>query len=65
MSMFGLTKEEIMLLLEGIELAEKQKNVIADILHLNNMRIEQQLALMIHLIIDERERNISNNTYLN
>ncbi|SCY10013.1 hypothetical protein SAMN02787079_00974 [Lysinibacillus sp. TC-37] len=65
MCMFGLTKEEIMLLLEGIELAEKQKNVIADILHLNNMRIEQQLALMIHLIIDERERNISNNTYLN
>ncbi|WCH49609.1 hypothetical protein MHI04_09710 [Lysinibacillus sp. FSL K6-1151] len=63
--MFGLTKEEIMLLLEGVELAEKQKNVIADILHLNNMRIEQQLALMIHLIIDERERNISNNTYLN
>ncbi|MGY4795454.1 hypothetical protein MHB40_10315 [Lysinibacillus sp. FSL K6-0057] len=63
--MFGLTKEEIMLLLEGMELAEKQKNVIADIFHLNNMRIEQQLALMIHLIIDERERNISNNTYLN
>ncbi len=65
MSMFGLTKEEIMLLLEEIELAEKQKNVIADILHLNNMRIEQQLALMIHLLLDERERNISNNTYLN
>ncbi|EKU43645.1 hypothetical protein C518_1527 [Lysinibacillus fusiformis ZB2] len=65
MSMFGLTKEEIMLMLEEMELAEKQKNVIADILHLNNMRIEQQLALMIHLIIDERERNISNNTYLN
>ncbi|MCY1462428.1 hypothetical protein D9M71_801990 [compost metagenome] len=65
MRMFGLTKEEIMLLLEGMELAEKQKNVIADIFHLNNMRIEQQLALMIHLIIDERERNISNNTYLN
>ncbi|EFI68554.1 hypothetical protein JIN86_10865 [Lysinibacillus sp. HST-98] len=63
--MFGLTKEEIMLMLEEMELAEKQKNVIADILHLNNMRIEQQLALMIHLIIDERERNISNNTYLN
>ncbi|WP_249663359.1 hypothetical protein [Lysinibacillus fusiformis] len=63
--MFGLTKEEIMLLLEGIVLADKQKNVIADILHLNNMRIEQQRALMIHLIIDERERNISNNTYLN
>ncbi|WP_155590888.1 hypothetical protein [Lysinibacillus cavernae] len=63
--MFGLTKEEIMLLLEEIELAEKQKNVIADILHLNNMRIEQQLALMIHLLLDERERNISNNTYLN
>ena len=65
MSMFGLTKEEIMLMLEEIELAEKQKNLIADILHLNNMRIEQQLALMIQLIIDERERNISNNTYLN
>lgn len=65
MSMFGLTKEEIMLMLEEMGLAEKQKNVIADILHLNNMRIEQQLALMIHLIIDERERNISNNTYLN
>ncbi len=65
MCMFGLTKEEIMLLLEGIVLADKQKNVIADILHLNNMRIEQQRALMIHLIIDERERNISNNTYLN
>lgn len=65
MSMFGLTKEEIMLMLEEMELAEKQKTVIADILHLNNMRIEQQLALMIHLIIDERERNISNNTYLN
>lgn len=65
MSMFGLTKEEIMLMLEEIELAEKQKNLIADMIHLNNMRIEQQLALMIHLIIDERERNISNNTYLN
>ena len=65
MSMFGLTKEEIMLMLEEIELAEKQKNLIADIIHLNNMRIEQQLALKIHLIIDERERNISNNTYLN
>lgn len=65
MSMFGLTKEEIMLMLEEMELAEKQKNLIADIIHLNNMRIEQQLALMIHLIIDERERNISNNTYLN
>lgn len=65
MSMFGLTKEEIMLMLEEMELAEKHKNVIADILQLNNMRIEQQLALMIHLIIDERERNISNNTYLN
>lgn len=63
--MFGLTKEEIMLLLEEIELAEKQKNVIADILHLNNMRIEQQLALMIHLIIEEREQTFSNNTYLN
>ncbi|MEA0555206.1 hypothetical protein U1P98_15860 [Lysinibacillus irui] len=63
--MFGLTKEEIMLLLEEIELAEKQKNVIADILHLNNMRIEQQLVLMIQLIIEERERTISNNTYLN
>ncbi|WP_339280863.1 hypothetical protein [Lysinibacillus sp. FSL P2-0066] len=63
--MFGLTKEEIMLMLEEMELAEKQKNLIADIIHLNNMRIEQQLALMIHLIIDERERNISNNTYLN
>ncbi|WP_445480390.1 hypothetical protein ACULLL_09570 [Lysinibacillus irui] len=62
--MFGLTKEEIMLLLEEIELAEKQKNVIADILHLNNMRIEQQLVLMIQLIIEERERTISNNTYL-
>ena len=65
MSMFGLTKEEIMLMLEEMELAEKHKNVIADILHLNNMGIEQQLALMIQLIIDERERNISNNTYLN
>ena len=65
MSMFGLTKEEIMIMQEEIELAEKQKNLIADIIHLNNMRIEQQLALMIHLIIDERERNISNNTYLN
>ncbi|MED4887141.1 hypothetical protein MKY88_09725 [Lysinibacillus sp. FSL R7-0073] len=63
--MFGLTKEEILLMLEEIELAEKQKSAIADILHLNNMRIEQQLALLIHLIIDERERNISNHTYLN
>ncbi|MGE7674505.1 hypothetical protein ACQKMV_13120 [Lysinibacillus sp. NPDC094403] len=63
--MFGLSKEEIMLLLEKIELEEKQKNVIADILHLNNVRIEQQLAFIIHLIIDERERSISNNTYLN
>ncbi|MGE7693864.1 hypothetical protein ACQKNC_07065 [Lysinibacillus sp. NPDC094177] len=63
--MFGLSKEEIMLMLEKVELAEKQKNVIADILHLNNVRIEQQLAFIIHLIIDERERSISNNTYLN
>ncbi|WP_341299416.1 hypothetical protein MHB44_12460 [Lysinibacillus sp. FSL H8-0500] len=63
--MFGLTKEEIMLLLEDSGLAEKQKSAIADIFHLNNMRIEQQLALMIHLIIEEREHNTSNNTYLN
>ncbi|ACA40030.1 hypothetical protein ACE1MS_09130 [Lysinibacillus sp. fkY74-1] len=63
--MFGLTKEEILLKLEEIELAEKHKSAIADILQLNNMRIEQQLALLIHLIIDERERNISNHTYLN
>lgn len=42
-----------------------KKNAIADIFHLNNMRIEQQLAFIIHLVIDERERNIANNTYLN
>ncbi len=54
-----------MLLLEDSGLAEKQKSAIADIFHLNNMRIEQQLALMIHLIIEEREHNTSNNTYLN
>ncbi|KOY83423.1 hypothetical protein I6G82_06695 [Lysinibacillus macroides] len=63
--MFGLTKEEIMLLLEDSDLAEKQKSAITDIFHLNNMRIEQQLAFMIHLIMEERERNTSNNTYLN
>ncbi len=63
--MFGLSKEEIMMLLEKVELADNQKNAIADIFHLNNMRIEQQLALIIHLVIDERERNITNNTYLN
>ncbi|MDM5248049.1 hypothetical protein [Lysinibacillus sp. G4S2] len=63
--MFGLSKEEIMLMLEKVGLEEKQKNAIVDILYLNNMRIEQQLAFIIHLIIDERERNISNNTYLN
>lgn len=39
--MFGLTKEEIMSLLEESDLAEKQKSIIADIFHLNNMRIEQ------------------------
>ncbi|MGE6601403.1 hypothetical protein ACQKEY_06725 [Lysinibacillus fusiformis] len=32
--MFGLTKEEILLKLEEIELAEKHKSAIADILHL-------------------------------
>ncbi|MET4563431.1 hypothetical protein [Lysinibacillus parviboronicapiens] len=63
--MFGLSKEEILLLLEKVELADSQKNAIADIFHLNNMRIEQQLAFIIHLVIDERERNIANNTYLN
>jgi len=63
--MFGLSKEEIMLMLEKAELEENQKSAIAEILHLNNMRIEQQLAFIIHLVIDERERNISNNTYLN
>lgn len=63
--MFGLSKEEIMLMLEKAELEENQKNAIAEILQLNNMRIEQQLAFIIHLVIDERERNISNNTYLN
>ncbi|MEB2301226.1 hypothetical protein LAV72_16535 [Lysinibacillus xylanilyticus] len=63
--MFGLTKEEIMLMLEKVGLEEKQKNAIADILHLNNVRIEQQLAFIIHLIMDERERSIANNTYLN
>ena len=64
-SMFGLSKEEIMLLLEKVGLEEKQKNAIANILHLNNERIEQQLAFIIHLVMDERERNISANTYLN
>lgn len=64
-SMFGLSKEEIMLMLEKVGIEEKQKNAIADILHLNNVRIEQQLAFIIHLVIDERERSISNNTYLN
>ncbi|MEK5231896.1 hypothetical protein MHB42_08985 [Lysinibacillus sp. FSL K6-0232] len=63
--MFGLTKEEIMLLLEESDLAEKQKSIIADIFHLNNMRIEQQLAFIVHVIMEEREQNISNNTYLN
>ncbi|AVK85355.1 MULTISPECIES: hypothetical protein [Lysinibacillus] len=63
--MFGLSKEEIMLMLEKAELEENQKSAIAEILQLNNMRIEQQLAFIIHLVIDERERNISNNTYLN
>ncbi|MEY9972054.1 hypothetical protein ABH966_002428 [Lysinibacillus sp. RC46] len=63
--MFGLSKEEIMLLLEKVGLEEKQKNAIANIMHLNNKRIEQQLAFIIDLVIDERERNISNNTYLN
>lgn len=43
----------------------ESKSAIAEILQLNNMRIEQQLAFIIHLVIDERERNISNNTYLN
>jgi len=61
--MFGLSKEEIMLMLEKAELEENQKSAIAEILQLNNMRIEQQLAFIIHLVIDERERNISNNTY--
>ncbi|MFB7157695.1 MULTISPECIES: hypothetical protein [unclassified Lysinibacillus] len=63
--MFGLTKEEIMLMLEKVGLEERQKNAIADILHLNNLRIEQQLAFIIHLVMDERERSITNNTYLN
>jgi len=63
--MFGLTKEEIMLMLEKAGLEEKQKKAIADILHLNNLRIEQQLAFIIHLVMDERERSIANNTYLN
>jgi len=63
--MFGLSKEEIMLMLEKVGIEEKQKNAIADILHLNNSRIEQQLAFIIHLVIDERERSTSNNTYLN
>ncbi|KOS60312.1 hypothetical protein FJQ98_11710 [Lysinibacillus agricola] len=63
--MFGLSKEEIMLMLEKVGLEETQRNAIADILYLNNMRIEQQLAFIIHLVIDERERSITNNTYLN
>lgn len=63
--MFGLTKEEIMSLLEESDLAEKQKSIIADIFHLNNMRIEQRLAFIVHVIMEEREQNISNNTYLN
>lgn len=63
--MFGLTKEEIMLMLEKAGLEEIQKNTIADILHLNNLRIEQQLAFIIHLVMEERERSITNNTYLN
>jgi len=63
--MFGLTKEEIMLMLEKAGLEEIQKNAIVELLHLNNTRIEQQLAFIIHLVMDERERNIANNTYLN
>jgi len=63
--MFGLSKEEIMMRLNKVELADSQKRAIADIFHQNNLRIEQQLAFIIHLVIDERERNTSNNTYLN
>lgn len=63
--MFGLSKEEIMLLLEKVGLEEKQKKAIANIMYLNNERIEQQLAFIIHLVMEERERNISANTYLN
>ena len=63
--MFGLSKEEIMLMLEKEGLEEKQKNAIANILHSNNVRIEQQLAYIIQLVMDERERNVSNNIYLN
>lgn len=62
--MFGLSKEEIMLLLEKVGL-EENKKAIANIMYLNNERIEQQLAFIIHLVMDERERNISANTYLN
>jgi len=63
--MFGLSKEEIMMMLKKVEIADSQKSAIADIFHQNNLRIEQQLAFIIHLVIDERERNTSNNTYLN
>ncbi len=63
--MVGLSKEEIMRMLEKVELDESEKNIIADILRLNNMRIEQQLAYIINLVIDERERNVSNITYFN
>ncbi|MFJ7733668.1 hypothetical protein ACIQXF_17520 [Lysinibacillus sp. NPDC097231] len=54
-----------MRMLEKVELDESEKNIIADILRLNNMRIEQQLAYIINLVIDERERNVSNITYFN
>lgn len=62
--MIGLSKEEIMMMLEDVGLTESQKSAIADILRLNNLRIEQQLALIIHLVLDEREQNLTN-TYIN
>lgn len=59
--MLGFSRNEILALLERTKIGESQKNAIADIIYVNNQRIEKDLASIIDQILVERERDLINN----
>ncbi|MFJ7952999.1 hypothetical protein ACIQZG_15885 [Lysinibacillus sp. NPDC096418] len=61
--MLGFSRNEILALLERTKIGESQKNAIADIIYVNNQRIEKDLASIIDQILVERERDLINNCF--
>lgn len=59
----GFSKKELMALLEKAEIEDSQKDAIAEIIHRNNQRIEQELVFIIKQMLDEQARVLTD-TYL-